>query len=143
MYFVIVLFGLFSNTAYGQITVTQFNAGWNSANDVPWIMGLKECKSIGYSDIAKNSEEATKYKIISDEIKKIEAGLYYLRLKDIDHEIKLENEINNEAENEVSNFKTEINRFEDLIKDENDKVTPLREKNIENLSKLNNIKFTN
>ena len=63
MYFVIVLFGLFSNTAYGQITVTQFNAGWNSANDVPWIMGLKDCKSLGYSDIAKNSEEATKYKI--------------------------------------------------------------------------------
>jgi chromosome segregation protein len=48
----------------------------------------------------------------------------------------LENEINSEAENEVSNFNTEINRFEDLIKNENDKVTPLREKNIENLSKL-------
>jgi len=87
-------------------------------------------------NLQKQAEEATKYKIISDEIKKIEAGLYYLRLKDIDHEIKLENEINNEAENEVSNFNTEINRFEDLIKDENDKVTPLREKNIENLSKI-------
>ena len=87
-------------------------------------------------NLQKQAEEATKYKVISDEIKKIEAGLYYLRLKDIDHEIKLENEINNEAENEVSNFNTEINRFEDLIKDENDKVTPLREKNIENLSKI-------
>ena len=87
-------------------------------------------------NLQKQAEEATKYKIISDEIKKIEAGLYYLRLKDIDNEIKLENEINNEAENEVSNFNTEINRFEDLIKDENDKVSPLREKNIENLSKI-------
>ena len=88
-------------------------------------------------NLQKQAEEATKYKVISDEIKKIEAGLYYLRLKDIDNEIKLENEINNEAENEVSNFNTEINRFENLIKNENDKVAPLREKNIENLSKRN------
>ena len=87
-------------------------------------------------NLQKQAEEATKYKVISDEIKKIEAGLYYLRLKDIDNEIKLENEINSEAENEVSNFNTEINRFEDLIKNENDKVAPLREKNIENLSKI-------
>ena len=87
-------------------------------------------------NLQKQAEEATKYKVISDEIKKIEAGLYYLRLKDIDNEIKLENEINSEAENKVSSFNTEINRFEDLIKSENDKVAPLREKNIENLSKI-------
>jgi len=86
--------------------------------------------------LQKQAEEATKYKIISDEIKKIEAGLYYLRLKDIDHEIKLENEINDEASNEVSTYNNQINNFEKLIKDENDKVSPLREKNIENVSKL-------
>ena len=45
-------------------------------------------------NLKKQAEEATKYKTISEEIKKIEAGLYYLRLKDNDHEIKLENEIN-------------------------------------------------
>ena len=56
------------------------------------------------SNLQKQAEEATKYKIISEEIKKIEAGLYYLRLKDIDEEIKIENEINNEADNEVKNF---------------------------------------
>ena len=88
------------------------------------------------ANLQKQAEEATKYKVISDEIKKIEAGLYYLRLKDIGNEIKLENEINSEAENKVSSFNTEINRFEDLIKSENDKVAPLREKNIENLSKI-------
>jgi len=86
--------------------------------------------------LQKQAEEATKYKIISDEIKKIEAGLYYLRLKDIDHEIKLENEINNEAGNEVSTYNDQINDFEKLIKEETDKVSPLREKNIENVSKL-------
>ena len=86
--------------------------------------------------LQKQAEEATKYKIISEEIKKIEAGLYYLRLKDIDHEIKLENEINDEASSEVNNYNNEINNFEKSIKDETDKVSPLREKNIENLSKL-------
>jgi len=87
-------------------------------------------------NLQKQAEEATKYKIISEEIKKIEAGLYYLRLKDIDNEIKLENEINNEAENEVSGFNNQINQFESLIKNETEKVSPLREKNIENLSRL-------
>ena len=86
--------------------------------------------------LQKQAEEATKYKIISEEIKKIEAGLYYLRLKDIDYEIKLENEINDEASGEVNNYNNEINNFEKSIKDETDKVSPLREKNIENLSKL-------
>ena len=88
------------------------------------------------ANLQKQAEEATKYKIISDEIKKIEAGLYYLRLKNIDNEINLENEINNEAENEVNSFNLQINQFENLIKNENDKVVPLREKNIETLSKI-------
>ena len=87
-------------------------------------------------NLQKQAEEATKYKIISDEIKKIEAGLYYLRLKDIDNEIKLENEINSEAEDEVSGFNIEIKQFENLINNETDKAAPLREKNIENLSKI-------
>ena len=87
-------------------------------------------------NLQKQAEEATKYKLISEEIKKIEAGLYYLRLKDIDHEIKLENEINSEAEDEFSGFNIQINNLENLIKNETTKVSPLREKNFENLSKL-------
>jgi chromosome segregation protein len=86
------------------------------------------------ANLLKQAQEATKYKSISEEIKKIEAGLYYLKLKNIDHEIKLENEINKEAEGGVSDFNFQINKFENLIKNEVDKVAPLREKNIENLS---------
>jgi len=88
------------------------------------------------ANLQKQAEEATKYKVISEKIKKIEAGLYYLRLKDIDHEMKLENEINSEAEDEVGGFNMQINNIENLIKNETTKVNPLREKNIENLSKL-------
>ena len=87
-------------------------------------------------NLQKQAEEATKYKIISEEIKKIGAGLYYLRLKDIDNEIKLQNEINSETESEVNEFNNQINQFESLIKNETEKVSPLREKNIENLSRL-------
>ena len=88
------------------------------------------------ANLQKQAQEATKYKIISEEIKKIEAGLYYLRLKEIENEIKLENEINSEAEDEVSGFNLQINQIENLIKVETNKVVPLREKNIENLSKI-------
>jgi len=88
------------------------------------------------ANLQKQAEEATKYKNISDEIKKIEAGLYYLKLLEIDKEIRIENEINTEAEEEVSGFNEKISQIENLIKSEIDKVTPLREKNIENLSKI-------
>ena len=88
------------------------------------------------ANLQKQAEEATKYKNISDEIKKIEAGLYYLKLLEIDKEIKVENEINTEAEGEVSGFNHQISELEKKIKSETDKITPLREKNIENLSKI-------
>ena len=88
------------------------------------------------ANLQKQAEEATRYKNISNEIKKVEAGLYYLKLLEIDKEIRIENEINTEAEGEVSGFNNQISELENLIKSETDKVTPLREKNIENLSKI-------
>ena len=88
------------------------------------------------ANLQKQAEEATKYRLISEEIKKVEAGLYYLRLIEIDKEIIIENEINREAEGEVSGYNEKINEFEKKIKSGTDKVNPLREKNIENLSKI-------
>ena len=88
------------------------------------------------ANLQKQAEEATKYKNITDEIKKIEAGLYYLKLLEIDKEIRIENEINTEAGEEVSGFNNKISDIEKSIKLETEKVSPLREKNIENLSKI-------
>tara|TARA_A100001015_G_scaffold304839_1_gene396649 strand:- start:4 stop:831 length:828 start_codon:yes stop_codon:yes gene_type:complete len=68
-------------------------------------------------NLLKQAEEATKYKIISEDIKKIEAGLYYLKLKDIDNEIKVEKEINNEADNEVKGFNEKLEIIEKNIKE--------------------------
>jgi len=88
------------------------------------------------ANLQKQAEEATKYKNISDENKKIEAGLYYLKLLEIDKEIRVENEINTEAEGEVSGNNNTTEEIEKQIKVETEKISPLREKNIENLSKI-------
>ena len=87
-------------------------------------------------NLQKQAEEAARYKNMSEDIKKIEAGLYYLKLLEIDKEIRVENEINVEAETEVTDFNKKITYLENLIKSETEKITPLREKNIENLSKI-------
>ncbi len=86
--------------------------------------------------LQKQAEEAAKYKLVSEEIKKIEAGLYYLRLRDIENEINLENQINNDAESEVKKFNDKIEELEKQINSETEKVNPVRNKNIENISKI-------
>ena len=54
---------LFTQTAFGQIKVMQFNAGWNSANDVEWVDNLKDCE-IQYIDIATDTEAQSEYEIV-------------------------------------------------------------------------------
>ncbi len=88
------------------------------------------------ANLQKQAEEASRYKLITQEIKKIEAGLYYLKLSEIDKEIRVENEINNEAGGEVDGFNNKISELENLIKIATEKVSPLRENNIENLSRI-------
>ena len=88
------------------------------------------------ANLQKQAEEAAKYKSISEQIRKVESGLYYLKLREIDNEIKLENEINLEADDKVKEFNNKLEEFEKEIKIQLEKVTPLREKNIENLSKI-------
>ena len=88
------------------------------------------------SSLQKQAEEAQKYKFISEEIKKIEAGLYFLKLKEIDGEIKLENEINIDAEKEVDNINHKVMEIEKSIDEKVEKLDPVRIKNIENLSKI-------
>ncbi len=87
-------------------------------------------------NLRKQAEEATKYKMISEEIKKFEAGLYYLKLQNIEKDIKFENENISEFDDEVSGLTIELNHCTELLEKENLKLKPLRDKNIEILSKL-------
>ena len=62
-YILILFLMLFAGTAFGQIKVMQFNAGWNSTNDVLWVQKLSDCETISYSDISKDKETQKEYKI--------------------------------------------------------------------------------
>ena len=65
MYMLIIVFMLLCSVCFSQIKVVQFNAGWNKANDVPWVQSLKDCKTIGYTDVGKDTKAQAKYKIAS------------------------------------------------------------------------------
>ena len=63
IYLLIIFLMLVCGGAFAQIKVMQFNAGWNSANDVSWVMNLKDCETVGYYDIGKDKEMQKEYKI--------------------------------------------------------------------------------
>ena len=63
MYLLLMVMVFFASTAFGQIKITHFNAGWNKANDVDWFMDLEDAKTIGYTDIANDTEAQAKHKI--------------------------------------------------------------------------------
>jgi len=65
IYMLIIVFMLFASICFGQIKVVQFNASWNKANDVSWVQSLKDCSTIGYTDVAKDVNAQKKYKIAS------------------------------------------------------------------------------
>ena len=62
-YLFVLIFWLIVTTALGQIKVMQFNAGWNDANTVSWVMDLEDCKTIAYVDISTETKMATDHKI--------------------------------------------------------------------------------
>tara|TARA_Y100001937_G_scaffold124034_1_gene188024 strand:+ start:10452 stop:10811 length:360 start_codon:yes stop_codon:yes gene_type:complete len=65
MYMLIIIIMLSCSVCFSQIKVIQFNASWNKVNDVPWVMSLKDCKTISYTDVASDKKAQTKYKIAS------------------------------------------------------------------------------
>ena len=87
-------------------------------------------------NLKKQAAEATKYKSISEEVKKIEAGLYYIKLNEIEKELSVTKEIMGESDDEISGLTIEINHNNNLLEESNNKLKPLRDKNIEILSKL-------
>ena len=87
-------------------------------------------------NLKKQAVEASKYKIISEEIKKIEAGLYYIKFNEIENEINISKGITGESDGEINKITVEINHNNKLLEEANKKLKPLRDKNVEILSKL-------
>jgi|TARA_B100001769_G_C22088046_1_gene586673 thiol-disulfide isomerase/thioredoxin len=80
----VMLIGI--TNAYSQITVTHFNAGWNSANDVQWVEKLSDC-DIAKVDIATDPKIQQKHNVVvvptiiifqdGEEVKRFQADLSF------------------------------------------------------------------
>ncbi len=106
---------------------------------------LKKQQEKQLENLKKQAEEATKYKEISHEIKKIEAGLYFLKLKDIEKDKKDISDKLSELDDEISAIKIDLNHNTSILEEENKKLSPLRDKKMENLARLQklNLEMTN
>jgi len=96
-------------------------------------------------NLKKQAVEASKYRLISEDIKKVEAGLYYIKLMEIEKEIKSTKEITDKSDVEINSIKIEIDHKNNLVEESYQKLKPLRDKNVEILSKLQrlNLEFQN
>ena len=97
---------------------------------------LKKQQEKQLDNLKKQAEEATKYKEISHQIKKAEAGLYYLKLLDIEKNKKEISENVSEQDDEISAIKIDLNHNNTLLEEENRKLSPLRDKKMESLATL-------
>ena len=100
---------------------------------------LKRQQQKQLDNLKKQAEEATKYKEISKEIRKAEAGLYFLKLKEIEKNKKELTEKVSEQDDEISAIKIDLNHNLELLNVENEKLAPLRDRKIESLAKLQKI----
>ena len=101
---------------------------------------LKRQQQKQLDNLKKQAEEASRYKEISNQIKKIEAGLYFLKIKDIEKDKKLISEKLSELDDEISAIGIDYNHNNTLLEEENKKLAPLRDKKMESaatLQKLN------
>ena len=119
-----------------QEAETRLNA---AENNLKRADELKKQQQRQLDNLKKQAEEATKYKEISKEIKKAEAGLYYLKLIDIEKNKKEILENVNEQDDEISAIKIDLNHNSELLNEESAKLTPLRDRKLESLAKLQKI----
>jgi len=87
-------------------------------------------------NLKKQAAEASKYKVISEDIKKVEAGLYYIKLKEIEKEIESTKRITSESDEGINALKIKIDEKNSFLEKANLELKPLRDKNMEILSKL-------
>ena len=86
VYLLIVLFILLTNTSFGQIVVTHFNAAWNEPNKVSYIGKLTDCEIV-YVDIAASPKLQAKHEIVvvptvvifkdGEEVKRFQADISF------------------------------------------------------------------
>ncbi len=116
-----------------QEAETRLNA---AENNLKRADELKKQQQKQLDNLKKQAEEATRYKEISKEIKKVEAGLYFLKIQEIEKDKKLISEKLGELDDEVSAISIDFNHNNTLLEEERKKLTPLRDKKMESAAKL-------
>ena len=119
-----------------QEAETRLNA---AENNLKRADELKRQQQKQLDNLKKQAEEATRYKEISKEIKKIEAGLYYLKIQEIQKDKKQITEKLSELEDEISAINIDFNHNNNLLEEESKKLSPLRDKKIESVAKIQKI----
>ncbi len=112
---------------------TRLNA---AENNLKRADELKKQQEKQLENLKKQAEEATKYKEISQQIKKVEAGLYFLKIREIEKDKKSITEKLSEQEDEISAIKLDLNHNNSILEEENKKLQPLRDKKMECVAKL-------
>ncbi len=125
-----------------QEAETRLNA---AENNLKRADELKRQQQKQLDNLKKQAEEATRYKEISKEIKKAEAGLYYLKLREIEQDKKQIQEKLGELEDDISAVNIDFNHNNSLLDEENKKLAPLRDKKMESAASLQklNLDMTN
>ena len=87
IYLLLLFCLLYSSSLYSQITITQFNASWNSVNDVDWLKKLSDVDKIKYIDIAENTKAQQTHEIVvvptiviykdGEEVKRLQADISF------------------------------------------------------------------
>ena len=116
-----------------QEAETRLNA---AENNLKRADELKKQQQKQLDNLKKQAEEATRYKEISRDIKKAEAGLYYLKLRDIEKDKRKIVEKLSELEDEISAINIDFNHNNTLLEEENKKLAPLRDKKMESAASL-------
>ena len=100
---------------------------------------LKKQQEKQLESLKKQAEEASRYKEISKQIRSIEAGLYYLKLEEIEKDKSDIKEKSGEQDDDISSVKIDLEHNNGLLNDENKRLSPLRDKKMESLAKLQKI----
>ena len=121
---------------------TRLNA---AENNLKRADELKKQQEKQLESLEKQAEEASRYKEVSQQIKSVEAGLYYLKIQEIDKEKNKVKEKSDEIQIEISAVEKDLSLNDDLVKEEISKIQPLKDKKLENLSKIQkiNLEITN
>ena len=121
---------------------TRLNA---AENNLKRADELKRQQEKLLDNLKKQAEEATKYREISEKIKSSEAALYYLKIQNIEKEKSQLKDQSTGINTQINTLKNNIDSSNTLLQEENKRLQPLKDKKIENLSKLQkiNLEITN